>query len=211
MDSTYIYYVYAYIRTKDSNTAKAGTPYYIGKGKQYRYLAKHSVSIPKDINYIVFLEKNLSDVGACALERKYIEWYGRKDLGTGILHNRTSGGDGTCNISEEHRKKLSNSGSRNGMFGRKRTAAEKKAMSREGKPHSEETKSKMRAARCNGANYNTKKWIVIQPSGEKVEVSYLIGYCKEQQLNYQLLHRSFQQNKTITRGPMKGYRLVEKS
>ena len=27
-----IYYVYAYLRSKDSPNAKAGTPYYIGKG-----------------------------------------------------------------------------------------------------------------------------------------------------------------------------------
>lgn len=27
----YKYYVYAYVRSKDSKTAKAGTPYYIGK------------------------------------------------------------------------------------------------------------------------------------------------------------------------------------
>lgn len=31
MTSTNIYYVYAYIRSKDSETARAGTPYYIGK------------------------------------------------------------------------------------------------------------------------------------------------------------------------------------
>jgi hypothetical protein len=83
-----IYYVYAYLRASDN------TPYYIGKGKGKRHLHKHKVSVPKDTSKIVFLEKNLTNIGACALERRYIRWYGRKDLGTGILHNKTDGGEG---------------------------------------------------------------------------------------------------------------------
>lgn len=98
------FYVYAYIRFKDSETAKAGTPYYIGKGSGPRawIKGKNEVRKPKLNSHIVIIESNLTEIGALAIERRMIRWYGRKNQETGILRNKTDGGDGTSGSKRSH-------------------------------------------------------------------------------------------------------------
>ena len=83
------YYIYFYLNEQ-------GLPYYCGKGIGFRAIAKtHSVPIPPNLSNIIIAEENLTELGALALERRYIRWYGRANNGTGILLNKSDGGDGS--------------------------------------------------------------------------------------------------------------------
>lgn len=125
--------MYAYCR-------KDGTYYYIGKGtkrRAYRSPNQARVKPPKDKSRILILHENLDEKTALLYEEKLILFYGRKDLGTGLLHNMTNGGDGVSGWipSKEWREKKSNSmkGENNPFYGRKHTKETKDLISAKNK------------------------------------------------------------------------------
>ncbi len=96
-----IYYVYQYIR-------EDGTPYYIGKGKHNRAWEKHkNIPLPIDKERILIIANNLTESQAFNLEKDLILKHGRKNNNTGILHNKTDGGEGVSgNVVSDKTKKI---------------------------------------------------------------------------------------------------------
>lgn len=159
------YYTYAYLR-------EDGNPYYIGKGKGRRAYQKHNGFYPPSKNRILILKQNLTEENAFNHEIYMINVFGRKNLGTGILHNKTNGGRGCSkkimnemdiynrkkgrlgkSLSKSHKKRIgeSNKGVSRISDERKEELREeiknKPKMSRKGIFHSGETKMKMSESR----------------------------------------------------------------
>lgn len=96
--SIYNFYVYAYLR-------EDGTPYYIGKGTKNRAWNKHkNINLPANKSRIIIIKKNLSEKDSLELEKELIQKYGRKNNNTGILINKTEGGEGGDTLSNHPRK-----------------------------------------------------------------------------------------------------------
>ena len=113
------FYTYAYLREDKS-------PYYIGKGSGRRAYQKHTGFNPPSKNRILLLKENLTEEEAFTHEKYMIAVFGRKDLRTGILHNKTDGGEGPSGVivSDEFKEKIGNI-----HRGRKRSENTKKRMS----------------------------------------------------------------------------------
>ena len=129
------FYVYAYLR-------EDGSPYYIGKGKGARAFSKGrgEVRPPEDKTRIVILAENLEEKDAFTHEIELIAEYGRKDIGTGVLRNKTNGGDGPSGrkFSEESCKLISTNRKGKGKGPQTKERIEKRAEKLRGKKHTPE-------------------------------------------------------------------------
>ena len=152
------FYTYLWLR-------KDGTPYYVGKGRMLRAYRKGS---PSGVGRILIQEWPDEQL-AFENEVRLIALYGRKDLGTGTLNNRTNGGEGLTGLirtkehaekiavqlrgrplSKKHRQRIGDAmkGEKNPAFGRPRPDTSSfNTKTKKGKSLSDETRAKMSAAK----------------------------------------------------------------
>lgn len=125
------YYTYAYLREDLS-------PYYIGKGRGNRMFNNHIYhKKPKDSSRIAILRKNMTEEQAFKHESEIIKFFGRKDIGTGLLRNMTEGGGGTSGHKMSNESKAKMSVAKRNMSKEIRA---KISLSKLGKKHTEEHK-----------------------------------------------------------------------
>lgn len=105
-----MFYTYMWLR-------EDGTPYYIGKGRGRRAFRTHwsgTKMRPAPTEDRIVIYPVDSEAEAFELEVALIWYYGRKDLGTGILRNLTGGGDGPAgqvfSVSARRKMRLSKVG-----------------------------------------------------------------------------------------------------
>jgi hypothetical protein len=107
-------YVYRHIRSDNNKVFYIGIGsddsgfYYRAYDKNKKTRSNHWNSVVNKTKYEVEIMLDcLSWEEACEKEKEFISLYGRSDLGKGSLVNKTDGGDGYSNTSEETKKLIS--------------------------------------------------------------------------------------------------------
>ena len=183
------FYTYAYLR-------EDRTPYYIGKGEGNRVYvrSKKCIKPPKDKSRIIFLKQNLTEEDAFKHEIYIIAVFGRIDSGTGILHNRTDGGEGASGairslefkeklrkanknktLSKEHKEKLrkANIGKNNPNYG---------------KSASKETREKMKISQSGEKNPNSYWWKITFSNQKSIVLCGLSTWASKNGYNVGNIH-----------------------
>jgi hypothetical protein len=194
------FYTYAYLR-------EDRTPYYIGKGQGNRAYksGRRSVNPPKDKLRIIFLKQNITEQEAFRHEIYMIAVFGRKDLGTGILHNRTNGGDGCSGlvVSEETRNKIAEANRnrspetiekiRQASLNMSQEQRDKISLSNIGRKHSkEERERKSKHNKLNGIKppINYGSWYRITFNNQEyIEIQGLRIWCECNDYRYSQVRR----------------------
>ena len=134
------YYIYFHINPLKNEI------FYVGKGKGNRAFHKHKRTklwnniVNKYGLVINIVEDSLTEEESFKREKYFIDYIGRRDLGTGPLVNLTEGGEGVSGkiISESTRRKMSEScaGKNNHRFGKKvsEETRSKMSLAKKGKP-----------------------------------------------------------------------------
>jgi hypothetical protein len=165
------YYTYAYLR-------EDGTPYYIGKGKNYRVYNNGGKPCcrPPTKDRIIILKSNLTEEDAHKHEIYMINVFGRKDIGTGILRNKTNGGEGKSGWvpSQETKIKL-----KEANLGRKHSkkTCEKMSKTRIGHLVNKQTREKIANSLCK------RTYIMKHLSGKEIVIENFTKFCRENNLH----------------------------
>lgn len=217
MVNPYRFYTYAYLR-------EDRTPYYIGKGQRRRIYENSGkpCATPKDKSRIIFLKQNLTEEDSFKHEIYMIALFGRKDLGTGILHNKSNGGEGTSGyihtketkgkISKIHKgKKLSHQhkdiliNSRKGKVNsQKHNELIAKAIT--GITRSQETKDKISKSKLGENHPKSNWWKLTFLNGNVIILCGLDNWAKKNNYNSANIHHVY----TKKRKSHKDIILVEK-
>lgn len=191
-----------------------GIPFYVGKGKGKRDIchlyssqkgscAKEIAILKNTTDAVITVHRvadNLSNDDALLLERQLIKKYGRINLGTGTLVNRTSGGQGNSGyiMSEAQKSLISKQ-----FKGKKHSAERNRRKSEYNKANGIKPPVKP------GVEHPRAKVVKMQmPNGETLLVSCLKVFCLQNGLNMSTVRNTMYQKRPIKRGAWAGLMLI---